>query len=293
MRISKLTLMIALGFSLTTTVDAQNTTQLSDLKKPITTKSSTTSSHKTSHHKSHKTNKKHAKKSRYKKHYKHQYSKHKRHSVKSNVNRQRIQIDLESFEKAVANQQWQQAEIYKQRILKAAAKDPNLYNALGYVLIDQSNHYEEGLMLVEKTLAKIPNEHNSLESKAWAYTKLKRYEEALAIFPRILDKFTPGEYNYAETYSHYAYALFQAGDKENAEKNWKIAQADQPEHPVVLAIGEVLGFIRTEQPSDTPTPEKTVNEVAPPAIKKEAAKETETPQPTENVPTPQKTTDKP
>lgn len=86
----------------------------------------------------------------------------------------------------------------KKRVLKSVIKkfedvlvvlDSHVYqNYLGYLMIDYDIDVKKGLALVEKALEKAPNNVAYIDSKAWAYYKLKKCDLAYSYMKKVVDE---------------------------------------------------------------------------------------------------------
>ena len=59
-------------------------------------------------------------------------------------------------------------------------EEPSLLNYLGYSWIDRNENLEQGLELIQKAVELSPGDGYILDSLAWAYYRLGRYDEAVA-----------------------------------------------------------------------------------------------------------------
>jgi tetratricopeptide (TPR) repeat protein len=66
-------------------------------------------------------------------------------------------------------------------------KSATFYNYLGYLLIDYDIDVKKGMKWVEKSLLINPQSPFYLDSLAWAYYKLQRYEEAYNTMKKVVD----------------------------------------------------------------------------------------------------------
>lgn len=64
--------------------------------------------------------------------------------------------------------------------IKIRPDEPSLLNYLGYSWIDRNENLDRGLDLIRKAVKLSPNDAYILDSLAWAYFRLGRYEEAVA-----------------------------------------------------------------------------------------------------------------
>ena len=61
-------------------------------------------------------------------------------------------------------------------------------NYLGYILIKHDTNFDKGIEYVQQALTKEPNSPYYLDSLAWGYYKIKRYEEAYEIMKKVVEK---------------------------------------------------------------------------------------------------------
>lgn len=75
--------------------------------------------------------------------------------------------------------QWPQAEADFNKALELMPDEPHVLNYLGYSWIDMGINLEKGLELVKKAVSLKSDDGYIVDSLAWAYFKLGRYEEAV------------------------------------------------------------------------------------------------------------------
>ncbi|SET45578.1 Tetratricopeptide repeat-containing protein [Paracoccus homiensis] len=76
--------------------------------------------------------------------------------------------------------QFDRAEADLQAAIKIKPDQASLLNYLGYSWIDRNQHLEKGLELIQKAVELSPNDGYILDSLAWAYFRLGRFDEAVA-----------------------------------------------------------------------------------------------------------------
>jgi tetratricopeptide (TPR) repeat protein len=74
---------------------------------------------------------------------------------------------------------WDPAEADFRRALELNPTQPQVLNYLGYGLVDRGEKLDEALDMIKKAVAADPDEGYIIDSLAWAYFKLGRYQEAL------------------------------------------------------------------------------------------------------------------
>jgi tetratricopeptide (TPR) repeat protein len=75
---------------------------------------------------------------------------------------------------------WAPAEADFRRALELNPTQPQVLNYLGYGLVDRGEKLDEALDMIKKAVAADPEKGYIIDSLAWAYFKLGRYEDALA-----------------------------------------------------------------------------------------------------------------
>lgn len=104
-------------------------------------------------------------------------------------------------------------------------------NALGYLLADRTHRYEEALELVQRAIDIQPEEPAILDSLGWAYYKLGRFDEAIAVLSKAYELMKD-----AEVAAHLGAALWQNGQQDEASAVWN----DFPEDEHVTSIQREL-----------------------------------------------------
>jgi Flp pilus assembly protein TadD len=74
---------------------------------------------------------------------------------------------------------WAPAEADFRRALDLNPNQPQVLNYLGYGLVDRGEKLDEALGMIEKAVAADPDKGYIIDSLAWAYFRLGRYQEAL------------------------------------------------------------------------------------------------------------------
>jgi tetratricopeptide (TPR) repeat protein len=74
---------------------------------------------------------------------------------------------------------WPSAEADFTTALALAPNEPRLLNELGYTWVDQGTHLDEALAMIERAVAASPDTGYIVDSLAWAYYRLGRYDEAV------------------------------------------------------------------------------------------------------------------
>lgn len=74
---------------------------------------------------------------------------------------------------------WEAAETDLRRALALSPDQPQVLNYLGYSLLELNQKLDEALSLIERAVAARPDSGYIVDSLAWAYFRMGRYEEAL------------------------------------------------------------------------------------------------------------------
>ncbi|WP_103332292.1 tetratricopeptide repeat protein [Pseudotabrizicola formosa] len=80
--------------------------------------------------------------------------------------------------------QWDKAEAGFRKALELNPDQPQVLNYLGYSFVDRGENLEEALGMIERAVAARPDAGYIIDSLAWAYFRLGRYDEALAPMER-------------------------------------------------------------------------------------------------------------
>ncbi len=121
-------------------------------------------------------------------------------------------------------------------LAKDQPDDPTVLNALGYTLVDRTEHTEEGFALIEKAIAANPDEPAVQDSMGWALHKLGRNEEALPFLKKAFE----GQRD-AEVAAHLAIVLWELGDKDEARSVLRLGRELDPESRALRAAIQRIG----------------------------------------------------
>ena len=121
--------------------------------------------------------------------------------------------------------QWPKAEADFDKALALMPDEPHVLNYLGYSWIDMGINLEKGLDLVKKAVDLKPDDGYIVDSLAWAYFKLGRYDEAVTELERaVLLKPDDPVIN-----DHLGDAYWKVGRKLEATFQWHHALDFKPE----------------------------------------------------------------
>ncbi|WP_380054832.1 tetratricopeptide repeat protein [Falsihalocynthiibacter sp. SS001] len=117
------------------------------------------------------------------------------------------------------------AEADFRQALELYPDQPQVLNYLGYSLVEKNIKLDEALEMIEKAVAARPNDGYIVDSLAWAYYKLGRYEDAAEIMERaaLLEPLDP------IVSDHLGDALWMVDRKIEAYFQWRRALSFEPE----------------------------------------------------------------
>jgi tetratricopeptide (TPR) repeat protein len=75
---------------------------------------------------------------------------------------------------------WPAAEADYKAALALAPNEPRLLNELGYGYVDRGENLDEALAMIQRAVAAAPDQGYIIDSLAWAYFRLGRYQDAVA-----------------------------------------------------------------------------------------------------------------
>tara|TARA_B100001057_G_scaffold163769_1_gene164393 strand:- start:3034 stop:4704 length:1671 start_codon:yes stop_codon:yes gene_type:complete len=114
---------------------------------------------------------------------------------------------------------WNEAENNFKTALSIYEGQPDVLNYLGYSYLDKDLNLNLAKELIEKAMSLKPNDPYIIDSMAWYYFKVGRYEEALSLLDYAIDMMP-----YDSTINeHYADALWKIGQKVQARFHWERA----------------------------------------------------------------------
>jgi tetratricopeptide (TPR) repeat protein len=119
---------------------------------------------------------------------------------------------------------WAAAEADFRRSLELNGNQPQVLNYLGYGLVDRGEKLDEALGMIEKAVAADPDKGYIIDSLAWAYFRLGRYEDALEPMERasLLEPVDP------IVTDHLGDVYWMVGRKLEAQFQWRRALSFDP-----------------------------------------------------------------
>ncbi len=131
---------------------------------------------------------------------------------------------------------WGKAEVDFRRALELKPGQPQVLNYLGYSLVDRGLKLDEALEMIQQAVRAEPDAGYIIDSLAWAYFRLGRYEEALAP----MEKASVLEPVDAVVTDHLGDVYWMVGRKREAEFQWHRALSFGPEEKDAVRIRRKL-----------------------------------------------------
>jgi tetratricopeptide (TPR) repeat protein len=128
------------------------------------------------------------------------------------------------------------AEADLRHILQEHPDNATALNALGYMLANRTDRYEESETLITRALELSPNEPAILDSMGWVKYRLGDYETALAYLQRAYRAFPD-----PEVAAHLGEVLWVMGRDSAAVAIWSRALGDSPDHTILLETIQRFG----------------------------------------------------
>ncbi len=113
-------------------------------------------------------------------------------------------------------------------ILAREPRNAMALNALGYVLADRTDRFEEAKNLIEQALAKYPDEPAYIDSLGWVEYRLGNYERALELLERAYAAMPDHEIA-----AHLGEVLWVTGEREAALEVWREGLELDPDSAVL------------------------------------------------------------
>ena len=139
-----------------------------------------------------------------------------------------------------------QARPLYEQVLKLQPDNPMALNNLAYLLADSGSaaDLDQALSLAQKARQKLPDNPDIADTLAWVYTKKNLNSNALDLFRDLVSKQPAGASSRSAVFHyHYALALSQSGDKQQAKKELKTALDCKPSPDEAAKIRSLLGKI--------------------------------------------------
>ena len=123
------------------------------------------------------------------------------------------------------NDNWPGAEADFRRALALAPNEPRLLNELGYSYVDRGENLTEALEMIERAVAASPETGYIVDSLAWAFYRLGRFQEAVAPQEKA-SRLMPVDPIVTD---HLGDIYWQVGRKREAQFQWRRALSFNPD----------------------------------------------------------------
>jgi tetratricopeptide (TPR) repeat protein len=122
------------------------------------------------------------------------------------------------------------------RVIKMKPDYAHAYNALGYTLAEKTERLGEARELIEKAYKLSPDDPFILDSLGWVHSRLGNVNEALkhlqAAYAARSDP---------EIAAHLGEVLWKVGQRDEAQKIWRTALAQNPDHETLITVMQKFG----------------------------------------------------
>lgn len=131
---------------------------------------------------------------------------------------------------------WDEAEADMRKSLELSPDQPQVLNYLGYSFLEWNRNLDEALSLIEKAVAVQPDNGAIVDSLAWAYFRMGRYQDALEPMERasLMEPVDP------VVTDHLGDVYWAVGRKLEAEFQWRRALSYGPEEKDAARIRKKL-----------------------------------------------------
>jgi tetratricopeptide (TPR) repeat protein len=138
------------------------------------------------------------------------------------------------YDRAMAAERIDRIDILEsdlRRVIKMKPDYAHAYNALGYTLAEKTNRLKEAKDLIEKAYKLSPDDPFILDSLGWVHYRLGNVGEALkhlqAAYTARSDP---------EIAAHLGEVLWKVGQRDEAQKIWRTALAENPDHETLITV---------------------------------------------------------
>lgn len=138
------------------------------------------------------------------------------------------------YDRAMAAERVDRIDVLEADLKRVIVMKPDYahaYNALGYTLADRTTRFEEAKDLIEKAHKLSPDDPFILDSLGWVHYRLGNIEEALRYL-----QLAYGARPDPEIAAHLGEVLWKSGQRDEAQKIWRAALSENPNHETLLAV---------------------------------------------------------
>jgi tetratricopeptide (TPR) repeat protein len=138
------------------------------------------------------------------------------------------------YDRAMAAERIDKLDVMEADLKKVIEMKPDYahaYNALGYTLAEKTNRLTEARELIEKAYKLLPDDPFIMDSMGWVEYRLGHVQEALKQLQMAYTS-RPDP----EIAAHLGEVLWKSGQHDEAQKIWRAALSENPNHEALLAV---------------------------------------------------------
>lgn len=142
------------------------------------------------------------------------------------------------YSRAIVAEKLNKLDVVEQDLNTIIKQDPNhidALNALGFILANRTDRYDEALAYINKALSLSPNNPSILDSLGWIQFKMGNHKEAVKTLRKALDL-----YPNPEIAAHLGEVLWTLNEREQAKAIWQDALENNPNDEQLLDTMERL-----------------------------------------------------
>lgn len=122
----------------------------------------------------------------------------------------------------------QQSIQYFQTLLKLEPHYHQALNYYGYMLVDRKIDVNKGAALIDSAIVNSNPNEAYLDSKAWAFYRLKKWDDARKILEYLVNEMNSKD---VVIWEHLAWVAEAQKDTKRAQEAWSFVQKHRPNHP--------------------------------------------------------------
>jgi len=128
------------------------------------------------------------------------------------------------------------AEADLRLLIAGTPDDARALNALGYMLVERTNRYDEASTLIARALKLTPNDPAVIDSMGWVEFKRGHDRDALSLLQKAYGMFPD-----PEIAAHLGEVMWTLGNRDGARSLWNTALKSDPDDPVLRATVKRFG----------------------------------------------------
>jgi tetratricopeptide (TPR) repeat protein len=138
------------------------------------------------------------------------------------------------YDRAMAAERVEKIDVLEEELREVIRMKPDYahaYNALGYTLAEKTDRLEEARGLIEKAYKMAPEDPFVMDSLGWVHYRQGNLAESLRYLHKAYSARTD-----PEIAAHLGEVLWRSGQREEAQKVWRAALTENPDHETLLAV---------------------------------------------------------